>query len=204
MAAVSTAPPSRSAATSSGPSACSPWGSGARRRDTGVSGSSGVGERLEPETGGIDQPQAGVVEHGQHVERRGVLDQAAGVVPVDRAHDDTAVRRPVDVAGQQVRPDQRTGHQRPPELLEREHRVGPTQPGAAVGLGQSEREQAEVGQLAPALPVDATASARPRTTAIGNRPVQKLRTPSASAAWSSLSSKSTSATPSEGRGCARR
>ena len=60
--------------------------------------------------------------------------------------------------------DQRAGHERAPELLEHQRRLGHPEAEATVGFGEAQREHAGLAELAPPLAVEpAPASSMPRT-----------------------------------------
>ncbi len=79
-------------------------------------------------------PRAVVVHDHDLVERFEVLDQQRRIVALDPADDHLTTRSAVDESRDEMGPYQRTGHQRAAELLEDEHRVGPTQLDATIAL----------------------------------------------------------------------
>ncbi len=100
-----------------------------------------------------------VGEHQQDVEILEVFDEhrhggAGRRTGLDQPDHHRAVVGPVDQAGGQMGGDQRTGHQRTPQLLEDQRRLGQTETDAAGLLGQAEVEHAGFPQTSPTRTVD--------------------------------------------------
>ena len=120
---------------------------------------SGYGDGGGGQLGRVDDPRVGTVEHDQLRDHVGVLDQqgAAGffggeVEDADRRTD----LDPGQTRGQQ-RTDQGSRDQCASELLEDQCGVGEAEPQTAVGLRQQQPEDAELGQGAPEVGVEAGA-----------------------------------------------
>ena len=100
---------------------------------------------------------------------------------LDQPDHHRSVVSPVDQSGRQVGGHQRPRHQRPPQLLEDQHRLGQPLAHAAGFLGQAQAEHAGLAQLPPAVAVDhpvgqlegadaARGGTRPCTAAACRRP----------------------------------
>ena len=106
---------------------------------------------------GVDRRHAVVVDHEQHVGVAEVLDHdgAVGGAVEDGGHH-RAVDHAVDQAGGEGGGHERPGHQAGAEGLVHEHGLDGAEADAALVLGEGDAEGAELGQLGPRRPVEAT------------------------------------------------
>ena len=127
-----------------------------------MSGSNGVARRGPGELGALDHCYAVGGEYHERVDVERVLHEDRvgrnNELPLKRvlepAYERGPAGRAVDERGRQRRPHERPRREVESELLERDRGLDCTEADAAVGLRDHEPEDPEVGELAPACPVD--------------------------------------------------
>ena len=111
-------------------------------------------DRRGRDRGGVEAAHAVVGEREQRVEIGRVLEHRHRGARLEATDDRLAGGRAVDPGRGQERGDEGAGDERAAELLEHERGLGGTELQPAVGLGQGDREDTGLAQLAPAIAVE--------------------------------------------------